>query len=97
VWQRKAVRSSRHFVKHVIPAVVKPTRVLWNELIGFIFTIFAIFFAFKTARLMIDYTKHPPADAALPVVNLSIAAVPTLVAAWFAVSSFLRARRISRS
>jgi hypothetical protein len=77
--------------------VVKPTRVLWNELIGFLFTVFAIFFAFKTARLLIEYSKHPPADPALPLVNVSIAIIPTLVAAWFAVSSFLRARRISRS
>jgi len=77
--------------------VVKPTRVLWNELIGFVFTVFTVFFGFKTGRLLFDYSKHPPADAAMPVVNLSIAAVPTLVAAWFAVTSFLRARRISRS
>ena len=84
-------------MRHVVPAVVKPTRILWNELIGFVFTVFTIFFAVKTARLLIDYSKHPPADAALPVVNLSIALIPTLVAAWFAVTSFLRARRISRS
>lgn len=97
MWQRKAARSGAQFVKHVIPAVMKPTRVLWNQLIGFVFTIFTIFFGFKTVRLLIDYAKHPPADAAMPVVNLSIAVVPTAVAAWFAISSFLRARRISRS
>jgi hypothetical protein len=97
VWQRQAVRSGREFVKHVIPAVIKPTRVLWNELIGFLFMIFAIFFGVKTVRLMIDYSRHPPTDAAMPVVNLAIAAIPTLAAAWFAVSSFLRARKISRS
>jgi hypothetical protein len=76
---------------------MKPTRVLWNELIGFVFTIFAVFFGFKTGRLAFEYSKHPPADGAIPVVNLSVALVPTLVAAWFAISSFLRARRISRS
>jgi hypothetical protein len=59
--------------------------------------VFAIFFAVKTVRLLIDYSKHPPADAAMPVINLSIAAIPTLVSAWFAVTSFLRARKISRS
>ncbi|MGO9258670.1 MAG: hypothetical protein ACLQU1_20470 [Bryobacteraceae bacterium] len=97
MWQRQAVRSGRQFIKHVVPAVVKPTRVLWNELIGFIFMVFAIFFAVKTVRLLIDYSKHPPTDAAMPVVNLCIAAIPTLGAAWFAVTSFLRARKISRS
>ena len=97
VWQRNAVRSGRQFIKHVVPAVVKPTRILWNELIGFVFTVFTIFFGAKTVRLLIDYSKHPPADTAMPVVNLSIAIIPTLVAGWFAISSFLRARRISRS
>ena len=97
VWQRQAVRSGRHFVKHVVPAVVKPTRILWNQFIGFVFMIFAVFFGFKTGRLLIEYSKHPPADAATPIVNLSIAAIPTLVAAWFAITSFVRARRISRS
>ena len=97
MWQREAVRSGRQFVKHVVPAVVKPTRILWNQFIGFIFIIFAVFFGFKTGRLLVDYAKHPPTDPAMPLVNLSIAAIPTLVAAWFGVTSFLRARRISRS
>jgi hypothetical protein len=97
VWQHQAVRNGRQFVKHVVPAVMKPTRVLWNELIGFVFTVFTVFFGFKTVRLMIEYSKHPPADGAMPIVNLSIAAIPTAVAAWFAATSFLRARKISRS
>ncbi len=59
--------------------------------------VFAIFFGFKTVRLMIEYAKHPPSDPTMPVVNISIAAIPTLAAAWFALTSFLRARRIARS
>ena len=59
--------------------------------------VFAIFFGIKTGRLITDYAKHPPADPAGPIVNLSIAAIPTLAALWFGVTSFLRARRISRS
>jgi hypothetical protein len=97
VWQRQAVRSGRQFVKHVVPALLKPTRVLWNEFIGFIFMVFAIFFGVKTVHLLMDIAKHPPADPAAPVVSLSVAALPTLAALWFAVTSFLKARKISRS
>jgi len=97
VWQRQAVRGGRQFVKHVLPAVVKPTRILWNELIGFVFMIFAAFFGFKTGRLLIDFIKQPPANGMAPLVRLSIAAIPTLAAGWFSLTSFLRARKISRS
>ena len=76
---------------------MKPTRVLWNQFIGFIFMIFAIFFAVRMVVLIIDSSRHPSSNAAVPVVKLCIAAVPTAAAAWFALTSFLRARRISRS
>ena len=35
--RRDAVKHGRVFVKHVVPAVIKPARTLWNEVIGFIF------------------------------------------------------------
>lgn len=97
MWQRQAVRSGRQFIKHVVPAVVKPTRVLWNELIGFVFLVFTVVFAFKTGRLALDYSKDPPAEAGGELVRLVIAGFCTVVMLWFAVTSFLRARKISRS
>lgn len=97
MWQRQAVRNGRQFIKHVVPAVVKPTRILWNELIGFVFMIFTVAFAFKTGRLAIDYAKGTPAEAGGGLVRLSIAGFCTLVMLWFGIASFLRARKISRS
>jgi hypothetical protein len=97
VWQRQAVRHGRQFVKHVVPAVVKPTRILWNEFIGFVFMIFTVAFAFKTGRLAMDYLKGPGADATGALVRLSVAGFCTLVMLFFGIGSFLRARKISRS
>jgi hypothetical protein len=87
VWQRLAVRHGREFVKHVVPAVAKPARTLWNEVIGFIFICFAVPFGFK----VISYARAGDS------VRLGIAAFCFVLMAYFGVQSFRRARRISRS
>ncbi len=71
----------------MVPAVVKPARTLWNEVIGFIFLCFGVIFGFKTVRYALD-GEH---------VRLAFAAFCTALMIWFGVGSFLRARKISRS
>lgn len=75
------------FAEHVAPAIVKPARTLWNEVIGFIFFSFAVPFGFKTVHYAMA-GDH---------VRLAIAGFCTLMMAWFGLHSFLRARKISRS
>jgi hypothetical protein len=76
------------FVKHVIPGVIRPLRVLWNEIIGSVFAVLA--FA-GIARAWQDIRKQEsPVAVVVPIIW-------TLVMGYFAFSSFLRARRISRS
>ena len=71
----------------MVPAVVKPARTLWNEVIGFIFLCFGVIFGFKAVRYAIDGE----------MVRLVFAGFCTTMMLWFGVSSFLRARKISRS
>jgi hypothetical protein len=97
VWSRIAARHGREFVRHVIPAVAKPARTLWNDFIAFLFCCFGVIFGFKTVRLAMDYAKASPADAMGDLVRLCMAGFCTLVMLWFGLSSFLRARKISRS
>jgi hypothetical protein len=87
VWQRQAVRHGRSFFKHIVPAVVKPLHSLWNEVIGFLFCSFAAIFGFKA----ISYLREGDNG------RMFIAACCTIIMAWYGVSSFLRARKISRS
>jgi hypothetical protein len=87
VWKRLATRHARQFVKHVMPAVMKPALTLWNEVIGFLFLVFGVIFGVQAVR----YAMAGDAP------RLFIAGFCTLVMAWFGVSSFLRARRIARS
>ncbi len=90
-------RSSREFVKHVVPAVLKPARTLWNEVIGFVFICFAVVFGFKAVRLYMDFSRSAGEAAGADLVRFVMAAFCTLLMLWFGVTSFLRARKISRS
>ena len=87
VMNRQVIRHGRQFLNHVAPAVVKPARTLWNEVIGFLFLCLAIIFGFNGVRA---YLADEPA-------KLFLAAPLTLIMGWFGITSFLRARKISRS
>jgi hypothetical protein len=83
----KTGKVAGEFIKHVVPAVIKPARALWNEVIGFIFLCLGASFGLTAVR----YARR---GETLQVVVCCIA---TLVMAYYGVSSFLRARKISRS
>jgi len=77
------------FVGHVVPNVVRPLHALWHEIIGFLFLVLAFILggsAFKAIR------AH---DATLGRILISVF-LPLLLA-YFGITSFLRARKISRS
>jgi hypothetical protein len=88
----KAVRHGRLFAHHVVPAIVKPARTLWNEVIGFLFFCFALVFGIKLVRAVREFAGTPG-----DILNAGLLAVCFLLMGGFAVSSFLRARKISRS
>jgi hypothetical protein len=96
-WKRAAERHGTEFVKHVIPAVAKPARILWNEIIGFFFLCFGVLFGFKTGRLYLDFASAVPEEKGAGMLRLAMAGTCTLVMLFFAATSFLKARKISRS
>ena len=75
------------FLHHVLPGVARPVRALWNQFIGFIFFVLATLMGFTTWR-------RTGTDGLLLLVG---GYAFTAFLAWFAITSFLRARRISRS
>jgi hypothetical protein len=80
------------FVEHIVPGVVRPLRVLWHEIIGFIFIVLAIVFgssAFRNYRLI-----H---SEEVSILRLAVSIFLPLLMAYFGITSFLRARKISRS
>jgi hypothetical protein len=97
VWQRQAVRHGRRFIKHIVPAVVKPMHSLWNEVIGFFFLCFAVVFVVRTISYYKIYTQAPPALAFEELTRVVVTGFFGVVMAGFGISAFLRARKISRS
>ena len=97
VWKRLTIRYAREFLKHIIPAILKPARTLWNEVIGFLFLSFAAVFGFRAVHYAMDYRNGGPTGGTGALIRLAMAGFCTFVMAWYGVSSFLRARKISRS
>jgi len=90
VWQRDAAQAVKHgrtFVKHVVPAILKPARTLWNEVIGFLFLSLGVIFALRTVMYV---RQHD-------VVRAGFMVGGTALMAFYGVLSFRKARKISRS
>lgn len=75
------------FLSHVVPGVMRPMQVLWNEIIGFIFFVIATPIVFGAIRAFRDGDSR----------RMFIAGGFALMLLYFGVTSFLRARKISRS
>jgi hypothetical protein len=75
------------FFKHVVPATIKPIHSLLHEVLAFVFLALAGSGGFKLYR---------DADR-LGVVGLTIVGFLTAVMAGYGISSFRKARKISRS
>ncbi len=80
------------FLSHVIPGVIKPLHVMWNEVIGFIFLVLAAWVVPSIVRGIREFNSG---DGSLFRIVLSVSWM--LIMAYFGISSFLRARKISRS
>jgi len=78
------VEHARKFATHVVPEVVRPARVIWNQAIGGVFGVFALYlFAWAW-----QHRENQP--------GLIGAAFLGAVMAFFSLTSFLAARRIAR-
>ncbi len=80
------------FMSHVVPSIIKPLHSLWNQVIGFLFLVFAIVAAGYVYRAVRDFDGN-----AESLFRIALPGIFALVMGYFAFSSFLRARKISRS
>lgn len=86
------VSQAKSFVRHVVPAVIKPIRVLWNEMIGFVFLVLGVVpipSAYKAYR---DFEGGKEG-----VFRVVLTACFCAVMLYFGVTSFFRARKLSRT
>jgi hypothetical protein len=82
----------RRFFQHVLPAVLKPLHVLWNEMIGFFFAVMALFILIGLIRGVMDFKGD--ADSLFKIVLMGLAFV---VMAGYGLQSYFKARKISRT
>jgi hypothetical protein len=97
VWKLLSPRGGREFVRHVIPAVLKPARTLWNEVIGFLFLCLAVIFGSSAVKSYLALGSGSPDQETGHVIKILMAGFCTLIMLYYGVSSFRRARKISRS
>jgi len=77
----------KKLLEHVIPQVARPLRILWNQIIGFVFLVLAL----VPVKSAID-SYHDPNG--LPRFMMSVLFIAIMAS--FGISSFLRARKIAR-
>lgn len=83
---------AKKFAGHVIPGILKPLRVLWNEMIGFVFIVLGVIFGFSAWRKFKEFDGNFAS-----LLMLMMAVLFVLLMLGYGVSSFLRARRIGKS
>ena len=88
----KVLAAGKQFARHVVPAVIKPLRVLWNEMIAFVFMAFGVMVAFSTWRKF-----SGDGDGSGNFFVLAAGGFFALILFFYGVSSILRARKIARS
>ena len=90
--KRSLAHHGREFLRHVVPEVMRPARTLWHEVIGFLFLALAALPIPAGIRQARDYDGQPGT-----IFRLVITVAFVLIMAAYGISSFRRARKISRS
>ncbi len=88
----RVYENGRRFLGFVVPAVVKPAHTLWHEILGFLFVLMAIGFVLSGFRAIRQFDGSVGA-----VLRLAMLAIGVCLLGGYGISSFLRARKISRS
>jgi uncharacterized membrane protein YcjF (UPF0283 family) len=86
-----SVDNAKRFAQHVVPEVVRPARIIWNQAIGVLFFVLAIPAFLKAIQLYRAFLSDPKSG----FVALGISCVFIIVMVSFGASSFLKARRIA--
>jgi len=81
----------RQFLEHVVPAVIRPLRVLWNQVIGFVFLVLALWAIPSAVRSVREFDGDPESLFRVGLTGLFI-----VMMGGFAVYSFRRAHRAAR-
>jgi hypothetical protein len=85
------IEHARKFATHVVPEVVRPARIIWNQAIGGIFVLFSLLFFGYAAKYLRDWNT-----AASNPLALAFSAFLGIVMLFFGIGSFRTAKRIGQ-
>ncbi len=86
------IAHARQFVRHVLPAILRPLRVLWNQIIGFFFVVMAVIAIWRTIPLVRGFNGELE-----DVFRLLLSAAFIFMMGGFGIYSFWRAHRVPKS
>jgi hypothetical protein len=86
------VARGRQFLQHVLPAIIRPMRVLWNQIIGFLFLVLAAWAVPRGVRSVREFDGNLESFFRLLLTSVFIVAM-----AGFGIYSFWRARKAAKS
>ncbi|MGC9972357.1 MAG: hypothetical protein ABSE56_17380 [Bryobacteraceae bacterium] len=86
------VARGRQFLQHVLPAIIRPLRVLWNQIIGFLFLVLAAWAVPRGVRSVREFDGNLESFFRLLLTSVFIVAM-----AGFGIYSFWRARKAAKS
>ncbi len=84
------IDNAKRFAKHVVPQVVRPAQLIWNQAIGALFLILAI-----PALLRAVQAYRAMAHDAKSSFGLILSLIFFAFMVFFGITSFLKARRIA--
>jgi hypothetical protein len=87
-----SISHGRQFVKYVLPAVIRPLRVLWNQIIGFVFLVLTVWALPRTVRSVREFSGDPGS-----LVRLLLSVTFVAIMGGFSVYSFWRAHKVPKS
>jgi type VI protein secretion system component VasK len=86
------VNQGYQLVRHIVPAIVRPAHTLWHEVIGVLFLTLAVWPIPSGIRALRDLDAGKGS-----LVRLILTGAFVAIMAGYGISSFRRARKISRS
>jgi len=92
VAKRNVIALGSQFLGHVLPGIMRPMRALWNEIIGFVFIALAVW-GLPSGWRRVQELESGRGSLAWVVINVLF----VFIMLSFGISSFRRARKISRS
>lgn len=82
----------KKFLTTVVPSVLKPLQIVWNQIIGFVFLVFALLSARSVYHAVTNFDGEAEA-----IFKVALTGLFALIMSFFAIASFWRARKISKS